>query len=400
MTCSCGKHGCWECRRDWSEHNADTGGFYFCSLEVENSNNNNAEGGEGGSGGGNRDGSVSDSGPNSSWLREVWRSVHNVASQAILQRALQMHLRHECDRAAVRAVGAHVHELSSKLNSGGGASGGEVSFNRSYTGSDDSSGLSNGRKVNQNQRKKDSISMDKIRSLGPEEIGFSKAEAARMEPEEWAGCMAAACRSAAENGAFNPKNKEANLNSRTKNTASKCSSNSGPSGRILEHNIDNSVLFTFLDAPKLAVVVIQAHATLQNAAAALRGLPGGPRRRYLTELCDDSERWLAQVEPVLMDLPYQDVAAARGTSHSLIFAPFVAARGALASLIHGWKGVGAPKESSRIPGLPAHVIVAQAHYLAALERQRGQVGGAADALQQAIGALKHAARSGLFATNS
>lgn len=378
MTCACGKHWCWECRRDWSEHNADTGGFYFCSLEEDDEAGSSSGNGSGNSSGNQGGGGGGCSG--SGWLREVLRSVHNVASQAILQRALQMHLRHECDPAAVRAVGVHLQELSSKLKLRSGS----CSIDKVEGTLDDQGVAKSGAGLIQR------TSLD-TKPLGPEAIGVSAAEAARMRPEEWAGCMAAACRSAAENGVFKPKFLPQNSANRSNLIIFAAS----------EGVLDNSsASWTFLDAPKLAAVVIEAHATLQNAAAALRDLPGGARRRYLTELCDDSERWLAQVEPILMELPYQDVAVARAGSHPFFLAPFVAARGALASLIQGWKGVATPKESSQIPGLPAHVIVAQAHYLAALERQRGQVGDAAEALQHAVGAVKHAARSGLFsATN-
>ncbi|KAG7675031.1 hypothetical protein KSW81_002539 [Nannochloris sp. 'desiccata'] len=414
MTCGCGKHWCWECGRDWSEHNADTGGFYFCSL-VENEEGNafDEEESEQESGG-RQQGSNNNSSNNNStssssgWLRDIWRSVHNVAGEATLHRCLQMQLRHECDEAAVRAVAAYLQDICSKMRSSG-------TFSENH-----SSGVG----TNDNDKKKiagagpppsvggsSSSSSSVIASggstilLGPEQVGVSKREAAEMRAPEWATVVATACCSAAEDGIFHPKNVLKSILEISTTSAIKTNRN----GTIISTNPALNINF-----PAIASVIIEAHMTLKNSAAPLRALPGGARRRYLVELCEETERYLALVEPVLMDAPYQTEAIEVGRG---LLSPTSSGagaqppqpphlqqqqrgfRGALSSFIQNIKGVPGLNYECRIPGVDAHVIVEQAHYVAAVQRQATElnIGEHVAALQKGINGLKDAGRKGLFA---
>lgn len=414
MTCGCGKHWCWECGRDWSEHNADTGGFYFCSL-VENEEGNafDEEESEQESGG-RQQGSNNNSSNNNStssssgWLRDIWRSVHNVAGEATLHRCLQMQLRHECDEAAVRAVAAYLQDICSKMRS-------SETFSENH-----SSGVG----TNDNDKKKiagagpppsvggsSSSSSSVIASggstilLGPEQVGVSKREAAEMRAPEWATVVATACCSAAEDGIFHPKNVLKSILKISTTSAIKTNRND----TIISTNPALNINF-----PAIASVIIEAHMTLKNSAAPLRALPGGARRRYLVELCEETERYLALVEPVLMDAPYQTEAIEVGRG---LLSPTSSGagaqppqpphlqqqqrgfRGALSSFIQNIKGVPGLNYECRIPGVDAHVIVEQAHYVAAVQRQATElnIGEHVAALQKGINGLKDAGRKGLFA---
>jgi hypothetical protein len=282
-----------------------------------------------------------------------------------------MQLRHECDEAAVRAVAAYLQDLSHKITPSESA--------LSTTSSS--------------------------RENGPEQVGVSRREAAEMRATEWAIVMATACCSAAEDGVFDPK--ESLKSASTATSASKMNQNISKSTKTSQK----------INFPALAGVIIQAHATLKNSAAPLRALPGGPRRRYLVELCEDSERYLALVEPVLMDAPYQTEAIEIGRGLVSTQPPggqqtppppspqqqqqqhHRGFRGALSSFIQNIKGVPGLNYECRIAGIDAHVIVEQSHYIAAVQRQAAElnINENVVALQRAIDKLKDAGRKGLFA---
>jgi len=392
MTCGCGKHWCWECNRDWSEHNADTGGFYFCSL-VENEEENAAfddedeidqENGRhqqqqrqqreqqsiGSSSNNNNSTSTTNS---SSWLREIWKSVHNVAGEAILHRCLQMQLRHECDEAAVRAVAAYLQDIYSRI----------TSCETSNLPSSNSCTI----------------------VLGPKQVGVSEREAAEMRATEWASVMATACCSAADEGVFHPKKVlKPILKSSTTPVLKRKSNN---------NTIINAKPAPNINFPAIASVIIEAHVTLKNSAAPLRALPGGARRRYLVELCEEAERYLALIEPVLMDAPYQTEAievgrgllsrVSSGAGAQPLQPPQLQQqqrgfRGALSSFIQNIKGVPGLDYEYRIPQVDAHVVVEQVYYVAAVQRQATElnIDKHVAALQKRIHGLKDAGRKGLF----
>ena len=384
MTCGCGKHWCWECGRDWSEHNADTGGFYFCSLVENEEENDDQENGQQsnqrqqqGAAGNNDSSSGSHS---SSWLREIWRSVHNVVGESTLHRCLQMQLRHECDEAAVRAVAAYLQGICRKITSTG------------------ASPLPGG-----SSRSSPSVILSSRSTLllGPEQVGVSEREAVEMRAPEWASVMASALCSAHD------VKKVLKPIPRTSST------------RAHQTNSNNDTILGAKPAlninfPDIASVIIEAHVTLKNSAAPLRALPGGARRRYLVELCEEAERYLALVEPVLMDAPYQTEAIEVGrgllgpTSSGAGAQPLQPPqlqqqqrgfRGALSNFIQNIKGVPGLDYESRIPGVDAHVIVEQAHYVVAVQRQATElsIGDHLEALQKRVHGLKDAGKKGLFA---
>lgn len=352
MTCvACSKHWCWECGREWREHSADTGGFYFCSLDpaAARGGGGDAAGGEDAAGG---------------WLRQVWSAVAGVASQATLNRALQMHLRHEVDPGAVAAVATHLRRLADRLGLGSGGAAGDGAEDRLEA------------------------------APGPEEVGVAAGDVARMEPHEWALFLSTACRSAADAGAFELADREESPGSSQYSSPPSSPRNEGRPAAV-----DAAALV--VDAAALAAVLTEAHAALHHAAAVMRALPGGARRRYFQELCDEAERCLAAVEPLLMGAPFQAEAAAAGAlpelpSHG---GPLSGLRGALSALLQRWRRVPAPRAEGRLPGaVPAQVVVAQAHYVMhTLGREGGRAAEGAEALRRATAAMKDAARRGLFA---
>jgi hypothetical protein len=346
MTCGCGKHWCWECGRDWSLHNTKTGGFYFCSLVEDGAGQGEAE---------------NENSGRSSWLREMWKSVHNVAGEATLHRCLQMQLRHECDQAAVHAVAAYLQDLSSKITT--------TAFSETPSSS--------------------TLNTTSV-LLGPEQVGVSRKEAAEMRATEWALVIATACCSAKEEGVFDLKKLK----------------NSAPTTDITTPKLK-------IDFSALASIIIEAHAILKNSAAPLRALNGGARRKYLVELCEEAERYLALVEPILMDAPYQTEAIGLGRRLVASTSSFSTNnaqqtpqeqqgrgfRGAISCFIQNIKGVSGLNYENRISGVDAHVIVEQAHHIAAMQRQAQElsIGQNVAGLQRAIDGLKDAGRKGLFA---
>jgi hypothetical protein len=245
MTCACGAHWCWECLRAWSEHSLETGGFYLCTLHPRRSAADGADGSADGGGG------------TGSWLSSIWGSLQTAAASQMLGRLLQQHLRHECSPALLTRVAKHVQGLLSLVAD---APSGEMG---------DGMAPACGPKP--------ALSLPK--AVGPLEMGFSPQEAARMQPAEWGACVSAAARSSADG-----------LNRSLLGSERHAAPEEAP----------------LPDLPALASTLVEAHRAMQAAAAALRGLTAGPRRRYLSELCSAIEARVDRLEPLLIALPFRD----------------------------------------------------------------------------------------------
>jgi hypothetical protein len=152
------------------------------------------------------------------------------------------------------------------------------------------------------------------------------------------------------------------------------------------------------DVLALAAAVADAHALLQGAAAALRALPAGPRRRDLAARCAALEAALDRLEPLLLALPFRAealAAAARGGGRRWGWPA-----AGLAAALQGWIGVrvGGGGGGARPAGADARILRAQWHWAAAVAGAWAE-GGAAE-LAAALGAqeaeLRAAGQAGLF----
>ena len=349
----CQRHWCWECGRDWKEHGTATGGFYFCVFAES----------EAEAGGGSR----TYFSTTASWLRQAWDSVKNVASQATLQKALQLHLRHQVDAESLHRIARHLNEL----------------IRRMHGGTDSGSGSG-------------------IRITTPEDVGVKSKEALRLDMAKWGALVTAACL------AWMKKQKK----QQRVITAAPVMSTNG-NGNETKKNVATTAPTTAPPLPPLphlnvgvmAEAVVDAHTLLQRAAATLRSLPAGPRRKYHQELLDNAELCLSRVEPLLMDVPYQEeaAAAAAGGGNSFFFLAPVgnALRSTLGGVVSAWRGVHGPRrefveQGGVVHRLPAFVVVAQAHHAAALQRSSKHILERVDALREALNELRNAGRAGLF----
>lgn len=334
MTCPCGAQWCWECRRPWSHHGTETGGFYFCNLEEES--------GEGGTvmqpeknGGGTMTGYQG-----GGWLRQAWSALASLASHDVLERAVQQHVRHECDEGMLYGVARHMECLMSHIQ--------DFCF------------------LN--------VNTNTVLDIRAEELET-------MDAREWMECMTAACVSLVE-----------------------CSLAEKTQGFREEEGDTDGMLYTFSmekgpDVNGLAALVVDGHRVLQSSAAVLWEISGGPRRRYLLELCHAVEECLMRVESALVHIPYrQQIATGHmdGIERSTFGKPHWArsAQGALASLF----SIPLPADDARIIGLSTEALMAQMYYVWAFIHAYNYLGLREEAgrLGETIEALMRAGKDGLF----
>lgn len=334
MTCPCGAQWCWECRRPWREHGTETGGFYFCNLE-----DRSEEGGEDG-GKSNTEGQ--------GWLRQAWSSLVSLASHDMLERAVQQHIRNECDENMLFAVARHLERLIPHVT------------NFCCPGLSTNTSVLN---------------------IDPDDL-------ATMDAREWSECMSAACTSLVE-CSFSEK--------------------AQPSCRedgIARDTLHSSSLQT-ANVKTIAALVVEGHRALQSAAAVLWDMSGGPRRRYLLELCHAVEECLMRVESVLVHLPHRQCIPATpessGSIESTTNFPQSWTRGvqgAIANCTKSLFSIPLPSDDSspRIEGIAVEALVAQVYYACAFVHSYKHLGGKeeVDRLGEAVAALKRAGRDGLF----
>jgi hypothetical protein len=344
ISCTCGAQWCWACGRAWALHSADTGGFYLCTL---------AQGGDGGEGGGEGEGGAGGAGGSAGsggggWLREIWGSLSAAAAQARLRRLLQQYLAHEADAELLRGAAAM---LASLLAPGGGGAAGAAAAG----------------------------------SPGPCALGCRARDAERMPPREWADLVGGAAASLAEGLG------------RGAGGGGAGSGGAGSGGS--PESIDPAPPPP--DALALAAAVADAHVLLQGAAAALRALPAGPRRRDLAARCAALEAALDRLEPLLLALPFRAealAAAARGGGR------WGWPAAGLAAALQGWIGAriggggGARPAGAVAAGADARILRAQWHWAAAVAAAWAE-GGAAElaaALAAQAAELRAAGEAGLF----
>ncbi|PRW44356.1 ankyrin repeat and IBR domain-containing 1-like [Chlorella sorokiniana] len=241
MTCKgCGHHFCWVCGRAWSQHSESTGGFFYCNLDQHHELPEYSMASSGASEAGSMGGPLA-------WLAGVWGSIKAAAQQQQLQRHLRQYLRLSGSRGALFAAAAQMQRL---LMAAGVADGG-TGNSGSGSGSSSSSG-----------------------SLGPEALGVSPGEAARMSDLEWSQIVAAAAASVADAAAQLPPLAADSAKSAAQ-AALAAASGASSSGSAAAET-------AYLQ--QLAEGVAAARGLLQHSAVALYQLPAGTHRRHLQQL--------------------------------------------------------------------------------------------------------------------
>jgi hypothetical protein len=411
MSCrGCGLHFCWQCGREWSEHSAETGGFYFCSLNAQQQSGTDelpeysmADGGNGGNGS-----SYSLGGP-LGWVAGVWSSVKAAAHQHQLQRYLRQYLRHSRNDTTLLSAATHMSLLLS-------AAGMLDEAGNKCCGAGDSPG--GGR-----QEQGTDVTVD----VGLKALGISAAEACRMSKAEWGDLCAAAAASAADAAiaigepslvpaslAAARAAAEAALTAALSGPASTSGSAAGnPAGYLLQ----------------LAGAVATARGLLQYSAVTLYLMPAGPPRRHLQQLSGSMQLLVGQLEPLLLALPEREAAQAlQGASPAAAFggtgtqqqpttsgssgsAANASSSSSGGSGLTGWLlsrvfgveplPVAAALAPERHPALASRalsgeVLLQQLHFAGAVHQQRGVVQARLRALEADMRQMVVAARRGLY----
>ncbi len=332
-----------------------------------------------------------------SWLAGVWSSIKAAAQQQQLQRHLRQYLRLSGSRGALFAAAAQMQRL---LAAAGAAA---------------SSGSGNGGSS----------------SVGPEVLGVSPREAARMSDLEWAQLVAAAAASAADAVQLPPFAADATKSAADAAlaTASSCSSSGSSS--------ETAYLL------QLAEGVAAARGLMQHSAVALYQLPSSSHRRHLQQLSAAIQARLDQLEPLLLALPEREAlppvpsgrqdrpaqpgaqpvqpssstpsggmgstSAPGGSSGGSSGSSSSSGRGFTGWLLHKWYGVeasaacasrpdpSAPECHPALSSLSPEVLLQQAQFAAAVHQQRHAVQAALRALWSDIRQMHAAARAGLYA---
>ena len=376
--------------------------FYFCSLQKREdlADFDAAAGGAGGLLGGPL-----------SWLAGAWASIKNAAAQQQLAGHLRQFLRHSGGREALAAAGAHMQVVLAAAGglADGGADGGAAAEEAGEAASAPP-------------------------TPGVEILGLRSADASRISPQEWADLVAAAAASAADAVApALPASLPASATRRTAEaavTAALCGSGGGGTNSGGGSEGDAAYL------SRLAAALADARSLLQHSAAALYLLPTGPGRRHLQAASASLQRQVEGLTPLLLALPEREELRAPPPAHEAAQAATAArtAAGPAAAQpqeprqqqhkqreaapagggggLAGWLlrklyGVEVPaaaglarEQRSTLSALPPAVLLQQVQFASAVHQQRACVRAELLALEEEAAALRAAARSGLYCSDS
>jgi hypothetical protein len=310
------------------------------------------------------------------WLKTALQSLQGLASKATKQRALKQYLAHECDPVRLSLIAAHIMRLLQALERSG-------ELRR---------GLAN-----------------------CSTLGIQLTDAARMPSGEWESLVLAASHSAIEHAQHNKKSTgpDCGLESTTNHAAPglhpAVMQRDGVHAGCTQAPREHTSTIGRLNLPILIGAICKAHRLLQNASAVLFALPGGPRRRYLLELCDAVESSLQRLEALVLQLPFKDeaVSCARALAEIDVDAtphgqsgggPIGGILGAVKWCIKAWHRVpDAPLHEGGFPGLSIEVLQAQAHFVVAVVQVWDEsYASELERLLRSIHALKHAGLNGVF----
>ena len=357
--------------------------FFYCNLEQHHELPEYSMASSGASEAGSGGGPLA-------WLAGVWGSIKAAAQQQQLQRHLRQYLRLSGSRGALFAAAAQMQRL---LAAAGVARCGDGS---SSGGGSSSSG-----------------------SVGPEVLGVSSSEAARMSDLEWAQLVAAAAASAADAAAAQLPALAADASKSAAEDALASASHGSSSSAATEA----SYLL------QLAEGVAAARGLLQHSAVALYQLPSGSHRRQLQQLSAAVQAKLDQLEPLLLALPERESLPPAPSDRQATGHPSAQASsggsggesgGATSSsgggggftgwLLHKWYGVEAgaactarpdptaPDCHPALASLSPEVLLQQAQFAAAVHQQRRAVEAVLRALWSDMRQMHAAARAGLYAS--
>jgi len=242
--------------------------------------------------------------------------------------------------------------------------------------------------------------------IGPECLGFSLADAAAMPAEEWDNFLITACHSMVENSRLDTQVEPSDASPSMQCGVPSLLYDTHSSDRLLLSDLESNQ-HPGLDFTALAALIVEAHRTLSAAAATLRALSAGARRRYLAELCAAIETILKPLELVFMNLPHRDDAITCHDRNASVQTTSIASK-VLAALSSGFRRIVAgnnrpvptPPFNYRFQGLSEQALVNQSYYAEALFAARDKVKEGAAALAREIEGLKHAGRIGLFSDSA